>query len=278
MPIPVRVVDAFTEAPFAGNPAAVCRLERWLPDATLGAIAREMNLSETAFLVAAGGPAESGSFELRWFTPAVEVPLCGHATLASAHVLWEDGLTPADRPIGFITRRSGELRALRAQDGSIVLDLPLDPVEPVPAPPGLEGAIGVRPVAVGRAAGANLLVELATAAEVRALDPDLSWVARLEDGLIVTAASDDPRFAIVSRYFDPRVGIDEDPVTGSAHCALAAWWAPRLGARFRAWQASARGGALAVELAGERVLVGGRAVTVLRGELQVGGEADGTGA
>jgi predicted PhzF superfamily epimerase YddE/YHI9 len=279
--IPVRVVDAFAEAPFAGNPAAVCRLEEWLPDGILTAVAREMNLSETAFVVPAAAPAgdpAGAAFELRWFTPAVEVPLCGHATLASAHVLWEDGLAPADRPIRFLTRRSGELLAERAADGSIVLDLPLDPVEPIDPPPGLEEALGRRPVAVGRAAGANLLVELPTAADVRSLAPDMAWTAALEDGLIVTAASDDPRFAVVSRYFDPRAGIPEDPVTGSAHCALAAWWAPRVGHHFRAWQASARGGALAVELAGDRVRVGGRAVTVLRGELLLDAPAVAPGA
>jgi len=268
MPIPIRVVDAFTEEAFGGNPAAVCRLAAWPPDATLAAIAREMNLSETAFLVPSGA-----AWELRWFTPAVEVPLCGHATLASAHVLWQEELAVPDQPIRFLTRRSGELRAGREGDGAIVLDLPVDPVAPVPPPPGLEAAIGARPEAVGRAAGGNLLVELPTAADVRRLAPDLAWAARLDDGLIVTARSDDPRFAIVSRYFAPGAGIPEDPVTGSAHCALAPWWAPRLGSRFRAWQASARGGALSVELRGERVLVGGRAVTVLRGEILLEGQA-----
>jgi len=262
MPVPVRVVDAFAEAPFAGNPAAVCRLAAWLPDPTLAAIAREMNLSETAFLVPAGD-----AWGLRWFTPAVEVPLCGHATLASAHVLWQEELAVPDQPIRFLTRWSGELRAGREGDGAIVLDLPVDPVAPVPTPPGLEAALGTRPLAVGRAAGANLLVELASAEEVRSVVPDMAWVAGLDDGLIVTARSDDARFAIVSRYFAPGAGIPEDPVCGSAHCALAPWWAPRLGSRFRAWQASARGGALTVEIRGERVLVGGRAVTVLRGEL-----------
>ncbi len=262
MPVPVRVVDAFAEAPFAGNPAGVCRLAAWLPDPTLAAIASELNLSETAFLVPAGD-----AWKLRWFTPVVEVPLCGHATLASAHVLWQEELASPGQPICFLTRHSGELLAGREGDGAIVLDLPVDLVSAVPAPPGLEAALGTRPLAVGRAAGTNLLAELASAEEVRSLTPDLAWVAGLDDGLIVTARSDDARFAIVSRYFAPRVGIPEDPVTGSAHCALAPWWAPRLGRRFRAWQASARGGALTVEMRGERVLVGGRAVTVLSGEL-----------
>jgi len=264
-PIPIRVVDAFTAAPYAGNPAAVCRLAAWPADGRLAEIAREMNLSETAFLVATDGAAH----ELRWFTPAVEVLLCGHATLASAHVLWEDGLLPVDAVARFRTRRSGDLTARREPDGTIELDLPLDPVERIDPPPGLLAALGASPVAVARAAGGNLLVELASAEAVRLLAPDLGWLATgVEDGVIVTAASDDPRFAVVSRYFAPRVGIAEDPVTGSAHCALAPWWVPRLGtATFAAYQASARGGVLRVTLRGDRVGVAGRAVTVLRGEL-----------
>ncbi len=263
--IPVRVVDAFAAAPFAGNPAAVCRLPAWPDDSRLADIAREMNLSETAFLVRARGV----THELRWFTPAVEVPLCGHATLASAHVLWEDGILPPDAVARFRTRRSGDLAARREPGGIIELDLPLDPVVRIDPPAGLAAALGADPVAVARAAGGNLLVELASAGAVRSLAPDFGWLAtEVEDGVIVTAASDDPRFAIVSRYFAPRVGIAEDPVTGSAHCALAPWWAPRLGtATFEAHQASARGGLLRVTLRGDRVGVAGRAVTVLRGEL-----------
>jgi PhzF family phenazine biosynthesis protein len=268
---PLFVVDAFAAAPFAGNPAAVVLPEdrpggatspAWAPDAWLAAVAAEMNLSETAF----PRPRPDGAWDLRWLTPTVEVDLCGHATLATAHVLWETGRVPAGSPIRFHTR-SGPLVARRRPDGWIELDLPADPVRSIDPPPGLEEALGARPVFVGSGA-ANLLVELATAAAVRALRPDQGWLATaIPDGLIATAPGDEPGVAIVSRYFCPAAGIPEDPVTGSAHCALAAFWAPRVGATFRAVQASTRGGLLDVALRGDRVRVAGAAVTVVRGEL-----------
>jgi PhzF family phenazine biosynthesis protein len=261
---PLFVVDAFATAPFAGNPAAVALCEGQRPDPWLAAVAAEMNLSETAF--AAARP--DGTWDLRWFTPAVEVNLCGHATLATAHVLWETGRAPEGEAVRFHTR-SGPLAAVRRADGWIELDLPVDRVRPIEAPAGLEAALGARPQFVGSGA-ANLLVELESAAAVRAIDPDQRWLATaIPDGLIATARSDEPGSAVVSRYFCPAAGIPEDPVTGSAHCALAPYWAPRVGASFRAVQASARGGLLDVALRGDRVGVAGAAVTVLAGELRV---------
>jgi PhzF family phenazine biosynthesis protein len=262
--IPLFVVDAFAVAPFAGNPAAVVLPPAPAPDAWLAAVAAEMNLSETAF----ARPRPDGSWDLRWFTPTVEVDLCGHATLATAHVLWETGRAAEGEPIRFVTR-SGPLAAARRPDGWIELDLPVDPVRPIEPPAGLEAALGARPTFVGSGA-ANLLVELESAAAVRNLRPDQGWLATsIPDGLIATARSDDPGAAIVSRYFCPVAGIPEDPVTGSAHCALAPHWAPRVGTSFRAVQASTRGGLLDVALRGDRVLVAGAAVTVVAGELRI---------
>lgn len=263
MTVPLYVVDAFAAAPFAGNPAAVALCDGPRPEAWLAAVAAEMNLSETAFVV----PRPDRSWDLRWFTPKVEVDLCGHATLASAHVLWETGRAPGGGAIRFHTR-SGPLEAVRRADAWIELDLPADPVRAIAPPVGLEAALGARPHFVGSGA-ANLLVELESAAAVRALDPDQRWLlTAIPDGLIVTALSDMGGAAIVSRYFCPAAGIPEDPVTGSAHCALAPFWAPRVGTTFRAVQASARGGLLDVTLRGERVAVAGAAVTVLAGELR----------
>jgi predicted PhzF superfamily epimerase YddE/YHI9 len=214
---PVFVVDAFVAPGLAGNPAGVVLLDEPRDDAWRAAVAAELGYSETAFLEAAGAEA----WNLRWFTPAVEVDLCGHATLASAHVLWESGLLAEGRAAHFATR-SGELLAARLPDGRIELDLPVDPVRPVEPPVGLPAALGCPPVFVGSGTD-NLLVELATAALVRGLVPDQAWLAaNLSDGLIATARSDVPDAAIVSRYFCPAAGIAEDPVTGSAHCALAA--------------------------------------------------------
>jgi PhzF family phenazine biosynthesis protein len=259
--VPCFHVDAFASAPFRGNPAAVCLLARARPQRWLQAVAAEMNLSETAFVV----PRARG-FGLRWFTPRVEVDLCGHATLAAAHVLWHERVAPTATELRFATR-SGELRATRRGE-CIELDFPARPALPVRPPAGLARALGAQPVAVAKNVD-DLLVELATADAVRALTPDLAALRRLPvRGVIATARGDTRRHHIVSRFFGPAVGVDEDPVTGSAHCALAPWWAPRLGrTTLRAFQASARGGEVECELVGDRVLLRGAAVTVLRGEL-----------
>ena len=264
---PLSVIDAFTDVPFGGNPAAVCLLpaaEPWPSDAWLQNVAREMNLSETAFLTHRDG----GEYELRWFTPAVEVALCGHATLASAHFLWESG---ANAPaLTFHTRKSGALTAARTSNGEIELDFPAQPAVACAPPYGLLDALGVKAVAVARNPD-DLLVEVATAADVRALKPDFAALAPVDcRGVIVTAASDDPRYDFVSRFFAPRAGVNEDPVTGSAHCCLAVWWGERFGkTELTGFQASERGGAVRVRRDGSRVKLIGRAVTVSRGELLV---------
>ena len=258
----IRIVqaDAFTDRPFSGNPAAVCVLRRQPEDAWMRSVAREMNVSETAFLTP-----EADGFRLRWFTPAVEVDLCGHATLASAHVLWEDGHLAPGAQARFHTR-SGPLLADRRGDW-IELDFPAKPALPAEPPAGLLEALG----ATGKASRNQFdyLVEVASEAAVRALAPDFTALKKVEArGIIVTARSDAPAFHFVSRFFAPAVGVDEDPVTGSAHCALAPYWAERLGrTEMTAYQASARGGVVRVRMAGDRVILGGQAVTVLRGEL-----------
>lgn len=261
MPQPIVQVDAFTDRPFAGNPAAVCildapREEQWMRD-----VAAEMNLSETAFL-----HRRDDGWSLRWFTPEVEVDLCGHATLASAHVLWQDGHLPPDAQARFHTR-SGLLTAAR-QGAWIVMDFPAKPEQAAPAPDGLEQALGVRPVYTGRSQF-DWLVEVESEAVVRALKPDLGLLARVDArGVIVTARGADGAHDFVSRFFAPRVGVPEDPVTGSAHCVLAPFWAARLGRdALTGFQASRRGGLVRVRVAGDRVELGGQAVTVMRGEL-----------
>jgi predicted PhzF superfamily epimerase YddE/YHI9 len=258
---PLYHVNAFTDRPFAGNPAAVCLLDARAEDAWMQQVGAQMNLSETAFLLP-----EAGGWRLRWFTPTVEVELCGHATLAGAHVLWEAGRLPPDRPARFLTL-SGELTANR-RGPEIELDFPVLTSEPCQAPAGLTDALGAAARQVRRSR-MDYLVELESAAAVRGLRPDHARLAALPvRGVIVTAASDAPRFDFVSRFFAPGSGIAEDPVTGSSHCCLGPFWAERLGkSELRAYQASARGGELSVRLAGGRVLLGGRAVTVLRGEL-----------
>jgi PhzF family phenazine biosynthesis protein len=255
------VVDAFTDRPFAGNPAAVCLLDaardaRWMHD-----VAAEMNLSETAFVRPCGD-----EFELRWFTPLVEVELCGHATLASAHALWTEGVVRPGRPIRFDTK-SGILTCSQ-QDALIELDFPMIPVEEAEPPGGLLDAFGVKASFVGRSKF-DKFVLLASAEDVRSLRPDFTRLREIATrGVIVTSVSHDPRFDFVSRYFAPAAGIDEDPVTGSAHCCLASFWGERLGkSNMTGFQASARGGIVRVRIRGDRVILGGQAVTVLRGEL-----------
>jgi PhzF family phenazine biosynthesis protein len=225
------------------------------------AVAREMNLSETAFL-----HAQDGGFALRWFTPAVEVALCGHATVASAHVLWTEGHLDRDRQARFHTK-SGLLTADRRGDW-IELDFPANPAAPAAAPAGLAAALGVEPKHVGKSRF-DYLVEVDADATVRTLAPDHAALARLPvRGVMVTSRADTPGFDFVSRFFAPGSGIPEDPATGSSHCTLGPFWAERLGKReFVAYQASARGGVVRVRLEGDRVKLGGQAVTVLRGEL-----------
>jgi PhzF family phenazine biosynthesis protein len=262
MPQRIVQVDAFTDRPFAGNPAAVCildapREEPWMRD-----VAAEMNLSETAFLHRHGD-----GWSLRWFTPEVEVDLCGHATLAAAHVLWQEGRVPPDADVRFYSR-SGLLTAAR-QGNWITLDFPGKPEQEAPAPDGLEQALGVRPVYTGRS-HYDWLVEVESEEVVRALRPDLGLLAEVDArGVIVTAkGSGGGAHDFVSRFFAPRVGVPEDPVTGSAHCVLAPFWAGRLGrGELTGYQASRRGGTVKVRVAGDRVVLGGQAVTVMRAEL-----------
>ena len=261
MGIAITQVDAFTSKPFAGNPAAVCILpkppeEQWMRD-----VAREMNLSETSFLVP-----QDGGYNLRWLTPAVEVDLCGHATLAAAHVLWEDGLLAPDAQARFHTR-SGLLLADRQGDW-IEMDFPAKAEVAAEPPPDLAGALGLTPVYVGRNQF-DYLVEVESAAALRGAHPDHGVLRKLPvRGIIVTARSDTPEFDFISRFFAPGSGIDEDPATGSAHVCLGPYWSKRLGkSEFMAYQASARGGVVRVRCKGERVFLGGQAVTVLRGEL-----------
>jgi PhzF family phenazine biosynthesis protein len=266
MTVPVTIVDAFTDQPFAGNPAAVCLLDGPRPETWMQAVAREMNLSEAAFL----RPRQEG-WDLRWFTPKVEVDLCGHATLASAHVLWEEGRLPRDADARFHTR-SGLLVASRGEDG-IRLDFPADPEEGIQPPQDLAEAMGVHPLHVGRC-HCGLLLLLESEATVRDLRPDCAWLGAVTGaGVIVTAAAEGEGYDFVSRFFAPALGIDEDPVTGAAHCCLAPFWAARQGKdTLVGRQVSARGGTVRVQLSGDRVLLGGEAVTVMRGML-VGGAA-----
>jgi PhzF family phenazine biosynthesis protein len=257
-------VDAFTDRPFAGNPAAVCFLDGPREAEWMQAVAREMGLSATAFLL----PADGG-FHLRWFTPATEIELCGHATLASSHVLWETGRLGAGETARFQTA-SGALTAERKGEW-IELDFPARRVEAAEPPPGLFAALGAEPSWVGKT-GPNYFLELPAEDAVRGAAPDLPALRSLPlRGVILTARGAANPFDFVSRYFAPGVGIDEDPVTGSAHCALAPYWAVRLGKEeMLAYQASARGGVVRVRMAGERVRLGGQAVTVLQGRLQAG--------
>lgn len=257
-------VDAFTDRAFAGNPAGVVLLDREVEDAWRQDVAAEINVAETAFLE----PLGPGHYRLRWFTPTAEVPLCGHATLASAHALWIEHEVDEERLV-FATA-SGNLRAHRDHD-DVVLDLPALQTEARSAPEWLADVVGARnPTEVVQASNGMWIARFTDAATVRGLTPDLNRLASVEgDGLIVTAPAEaDADVAIVSRYFAPHIGIPEDPVTGAAHCALAPYWAKLLGTtEFAAEQASRRGGRLGVRVLGDRVELRGRAVTTLRGEI-----------
>jgi predicted PhzF superfamily epimerase YddE/YHI9 len=251
-------VDAFADRPFTGNPAAVMPLDAWLDDATMQAIAAENNLAETAFLVPTTGDAD---YELRWFTPAVEVALCGHATLASGHVLLGDD--PARQSVRFRTRKAGVLEVTRAGEG-YELDLPAWPTAPKPLPE-IAAAMGGSPRETRWREGGYALFVYESEADICALAPDFRKLAA-EGDILFIATAPGVETDVVSRAFAPGAGIDEDPVTGSAHSILTPYWAERLGRdSFSAYQASARGGHVACRLAGDRVLLGGRCVTVIEG-------------
>ena len=258
--IPFYQVDAFTSRVFAGNPAGVCLLDEWLDDRTLQSIAAENNLSETAFLVKAGE-----GYGLRWFTPTMEVDLCGHATLASAFVLLRSA-GPEVYRVDFQTK-SGVLSVERRGD-LLVMDFPARPPEPVSAPPGIDRILGLRPSSVLKSR--DLFVVCEEEEQVRQVAPDLAAIADLDYlGVIVTAKGRECDF--VSRFFAPRAGVPEDPVTGSAHCTLVPYWSGRLGKRdLRALQLSARGGELFCVDKGKRVLIGGRAALYLSGTITLG--------
>jgi predicted PhzF superfamily epimerase YddE/YHI9 len=262
MPLPIVQVDAFTSSAFGGNPAAVCVLPEPREAAWMQKVAMEMNLAETAFLVK-----RSDGYDLRWFTPSVEVDLCGHATLASAHALWESGQLAAGEQARFHTR-SGLLTADQNGDW-IELNFPVKIETTVEPPQGLLGSLGVEAKYVGRNQF-DYLVEVEES-DLLKMSPDHTQLRKIPvRGVIVTSTSSDPQFDFVSRFFAPGSGIDEDPVTGSAHTALTPYWSAKLGkTQMLARQASARGGVLRVTLKGDRVLLGGQAVTTLRGELLV---------
>lgn len=254
-------VDAFTDRAFAGNPAAVCLLTENRPDSWMQDVASEMNLAETAFITRA-----DDGFGLRWFTPTVEVDLCGHATLASAHALWETGTLGLGVPARFWTK-SG-LLTCKQNEKWIEMDFPALSIEPAQPPVGLLDALGIQSVFVGRSRF-DYLVEVETEREVLEAAPDIRWLKDVDTrGVILTSRSSTSGFDFISRFFAPAAGIDEDPATGSSHCCLAPYWGGKLGLKeMSGFQASRRTGVVRVRNEGERVVLGGQAVTVLRGEL-----------
>ncbi len=254
-------VDAFTDKPFAGNPAAVCVLPEAADDTWMQQLANEMNLSETAFLVA-----QADGYHLRWFTPAVEVELCGHATLASAHILWEQGFLPLDEQARFYTK-SGLLSAVRL-DSWIQLDFPAEPEKQTDFPETLFKALGVAAQYVGKNRF-DFLLEFESSEVIRKMTPNFSLLSSISGrGFIVTSRSDSNEYDFISRFFAPAFGINEDPVTGSAHCCLGPYWAKKLGKQeLVAYQASSRGGVVHVRVDDDRVYLGGQAVTVMQGTL-----------
>lgn len=261
MRLPIYQVDAFTDRLFAGNPAAVVPLTEWLPDATLQAIAAENNLAETAFFVRRGD-----AFELRWFTPAVEVDLCGHATLASAHVIF-GFIEPERRRVAFETRQAGTLVVTRRGD-ELAMDFPAWDPEPTEAPPGLALALGKNPAEV--LASRDWIAVYERSEDVLALKPDFAAIRRIGERSVIVTARGHDGVDFISRFFAPGHGINEDPVTGSAHCQLIPYWAKRLGkTRLAARQVSPRGGALSCALEGDRVTIAGQAQLYLEGTITV---------
>ena len=262
--LPLYVVDAFTDKPFSGNPAGVCLLDRERPDEWMRLLAAEMRHSETAFLLP-----EADGYRLRWLTPVKEVDLCGHATLGSAHVLFETGRAAPGSEVRFYTR-SGLLTACQ-KDGWTELNFPAREITRAEPPVGLLDALGIRDPLFVVNNGLRYLVEIADETKLRALTPDFAAVKATGVRAVgVTTRSADTQYDFVSRYFAPLVGIDEDPVTGSIHCMLGPYWSGRLGKNsFRAYQASARGGTLLVRVEGERVFLSGQAVTVFSAKLPV---------
>lgn len=260
MPHILHLIDAFTDQSFSGNPAAVCVLDAPAEERWMQLVAREMNLSETAFLHRI-----EGGWSLRWFTPAIEVKLCGHATLASAFALWETGVLRADETVRFHTR-SGWL-ACRRHGAWIEMDFPAQVCAPCPAPAGLAAALGCEILACGLN-GMDCLVEVADEPTLRSLRPDMNALVKLPvRGVIVTCRGESAEFDFVSRFFAPAAGVNEDPVTGSAHCALGPWWQGKLGRDdFTAFQASQRGGLVKVGVCGDRVLLRGQAVMMSKVE------------
>ena len=256
----IFTVDAFTDKPFSGNPAGVCILSEERDESWMQSVAREMNLSETAFLSKNGE-----GYNLRWFTPKVEVDLCGHATLASAHILFEGGYLKRGEQARFHTR-SGLLTAT-SKEGRIELDFPKQPVTPSSQPTGLVDSLGVRPKFVGKNA-LYYIIEVDSEEIVRDMKPNYVRLASVPiNGVAVTSKASTPGFDFVSRFFAPAFGIDEDPVTGSSHCGLGPFWEERLHKNeLTAYQASARGGVLHVRVTSDRVLLSGKAVTILQGE------------
>ena len=258
----IFTVDAFTDKVFSGNPAAVCLLEKELDDSLLQNIAAEMNLSETAFV-----KKTDDGFSLRWFTPKSEVELCGHATLASAHVLWQEGILEHDEEAVFQTVLKGKLTAKKTGD-QIVLNFPVNSPKPSKRNEQLEKILNVNPVYFGTT-DHHYVVELNSEDEVKNVKPDFSLLEKQEKyGTIITSKSESKDYDFVSRFFAPAKGINEDPVTGSAHCVLTPYWSQKLNKNnMKAYQASERGGYITVTLEGDRVLLGGKAVTVVKGEL-----------
>jgi len=261
MRVPLYQIDAFADGPFTGSPAAVCPLEEWLPDNVMQAIAAENNLSETAFFVP-----EGDGYRLRWFTPTTEVDLCGHATLASAFVVF-GWLMPQRNEVTFQTQQAGALTVSRQGD-LLALDFPARPPSPCPMPDGFATALGRTPSAV--LAARDYLAVYETADEIRALTPDFAAIARLDRFAVIATAPGANGIDFVSRFFAPARGVDEDPVTGSAHCTLIPYWADRLGkTRLEARQLSRRGGALSCGLHGDRVTIAGQAILYLEGRIEI---------